>query len=296
MRLITRPNLDGVTCAVLVTSMESVEQVVFAERKDIEDGTTTVEPGDAIANLPFHNSAALWFDHHDAADVDYGKNTDVKGRRGVAPSAARLVYEYYNSSRLEKFKDLVEENDRINSAYLTLEDVLNPADLVLLSYTIDPFMGLDSFHGYANSIIAAFRLGSSITQIMDMPEVRGRVNRYFMDADDFKLELAAATKIDGNVLITDFRNVDLMPLGNRFITFAIFPQKNVQVRIYLNERKSRINVRLGKNIFNRTCPVHLGRLAAEFGGGGLDGAAGCTLNPESADVIISEIINRVKAK
>lgn len=294
MRLITRPNLDGVTSAVLVTSMESIEQVVFAERKDIEDGTVAVEPGDAIANLPYHKNATLWFDHHDAADVDYGKNINLKGKRGVAPSAARLVYEYYNSPRLEKFEKLLDENDRINSAYLTMDDVLNPKDLVLLSYTIDPFMGLDTFHGYSNSIIAALRHGSSVAQIMDMPEVRGRANRYFMDADDFKLELAAATKIDGNVLITDFRKVDLMPLGNRFITFAIFPRKNVQVRIYLNERKSKVNVRFGKNIFNRTCQVHLGHFAAEYGGGGLDGATGCTLNPENADFIIKEIINRLK--
>ncbi|HHE46885.1 MAG TPA: hypothetical protein ENL08_04195 [Bacteroidetes bacterium] len=286
--------MDGITCTVFISTMEAIERVVFADPKDIEDGTIPVEYGDVVANLPYHRNASIWFDHHDKAESTYDAKVGVKGRRGRSPSAARLVYEYYDSPRLKKYEELLDENDRIDSAYLTLEDVLDPKDWVLLSYTVDPFMGLDAFHGYANSIIAAVKHGLTIDQIMDMAEVRGRVNRYYMDTDDFKLELQKVTRLDGNVLITDFRQVELMPIGNRFIAFAIFPQKNVQVRISHHVEKSKVSVRLGKSIFNRTCNIHLGRLAAQYGGGGLDGAAGCLLDPGEADARIAEIVGRLK--
>ncbi len=294
MNLITRPNLDGLTCAVFISIMENIERVVFAEPKDIEDGTVPVEYGDVVAKLPYHRNAAIWFDHHDKAESTFDAKVNVKGKRGRSPSAARLVYEYYNSPLLNKYEEFLKENDRIDSAYLTLGDVLDPKDWVLLSYTVDPFMGLDAFHGYANTLIVAIKHGSNIDQIMDMQEVRGRVNRYFMDADDFKLELQKTTRLDGNVLITDFRQVELMPIGNRFLAFAIFPQKNVQIRISYHEGKSKVSVRLGKSIFRRTCSIHLGRLAAVYGGGGLDGAAGCLLDPGEADAKIAEIIGRLK--
>ena len=294
MRLITRPNLDGVTCAVFITQMEPIEQVVFAHPKDIEDGSVEVKPEDVIANLPYHENVSLWFDHHDKAELALETMVDVKGKRGSAPSTARLVYEYYNSPRLKKFESLLSENDRIDSADLSLDDVTNPKQWVLLSFTLDPYMGLADYHGFANAIIAAIRHGSPIEQILEIPEVKGRVNRYRMDADDFKNELIKISRLDGNVIITDSRDVEMMPTGNRFLAFALFPKGNVQIVLTIHKAKSKTRVRLGKSIFNRTCKLHLGRLAAEYGGGGLDGAAGCLLGNDIANTKIAEIIERLK--
>jgi len=65
----------------------------------------------------YHANAGLWFDHHDsesqAADV-----SDYKGLYGVAPSAARLVYTYYNDRALDVYGEMLAETDRVDSARL----------------------------------------------------------------------------------------------------------------------------------------------------------------------------------
>lgn len=297
MRLITRANLDGVACAVLITSMESIERILFANPKDIEDGTVEVKRDDIIANLPFHPNATTWFDNHGQMEGTKDPGQQVKGKRGPAPSSARLVFEHYKNPRLDRFKELIRANDKIDSADLTVEDVLNPKDWVLLSYTLDPFMGLDNFNNYANQIINAIKHGSSIQQILEMSAVQGRIGMYLRDAEEFKEALKQVTHLDDNVIVTDFRKIDDIPAGNRFMAFALsdYPNGNVQIRLRNDEEKNEVRVRMGKSIFNRTSSVHLGKLAAEYGGGGLEGAAGCMLDMDKAEKQIAEIISRLKS-
>ena len=59
--------------------------------------------------------------------------------------------------------------DQISSADLVLEQVINPQGWVLLSFTLDPFMGLANFNGFANAIIAGLKNGQTSMQILDMP-------------------------------------------------------------------------------------------------------------------------------
>ncbi len=294
MRLITRADLDGVVCAVLITQMEDIEQVVYAQPQDIEDGSVPVEMGDAIANLSYHHNAVLWFDHHDQAESIPAVNPRLKGKWGVAPSASRLVYEYYNSPRLEKFSALIDSTDKFDSGHLSINDVLDPKGWMLLGFTLDPFMGLAAFTGYANEIATAIKYGSPIEQILDATDVRARVQLYKRDADEFRTEIQRLSKLDGDLLITDTRNEDFLPAGNRFLAFAMFPDASLQLVLSHHSAKDKVRLRIAKSIFNRTSQIHLGRLLSEYGGGGLDGAAGCLLETDEADAKIPEIIGRLK--
>lgn len=294
MRLITRANMDGLACGVLITTMEHIEQVVFTNPANIEDGTFYVKPGDAIANLPYHHKASFWFDHHEQSLARMEELSAVPGKRGAAPSTARLIYEYYNSPLLERFDEFLAETDRIDSAQLTMDEVLQPKGWVLLSCTLDPFNNLPTFHDYVNGLILSVKAGNSIEQIMEVTDVKSRINRYLLDAEDFQDELRRVSRVEENVIVTDFRQVELMPIGNRFLAFAMFPEGNVQVRIYPTDEDGGIRLRLGKSPFNRTCGATLGKLAEEYGGGGLDGAAGLTLKPDRAEETIREIIAKLK--
>jgi len=295
MRLITRADLDGVVCAVFITQMEEIEQVIYAQPQDIEDGSVTVKMGDAIANLSYHNQAGLWFDHHDRAEEPSVVLPHTRGKWGHAASTSRLVYQYYATPRLQKFEEMLAETDRFDSADLTIEDVLHPKGWVLLGFTLDPYMGLAAFTGYANAVAAAIKHGSPIEQILETPEVKARVNLYYRDAEEFKVELKRLSKLDGKVLVTDTRNEEVMPAGNRFIAFALYPEASVQISLTHHSAKSKIRVRVAKSIFNRSCGTHLGKLMSEFGGGGLDGAAGCLLGRDEADEKIGRILHRLKA-
>ena len=47
---------------------------------------------------------------------------------------------------------------------------------------------------------------------------------------------------------------------------------------------------IGHSIFNKQCNVNIGNLLARYGGGGHAGAGGCTLDAETADETIEEIL------
>jgi len=294
MRLITRPDLSGIACAVMITQEEHIEQVVSANPQDIEDGSIQVQPGDAIANLPHHPNAALWFDHHDKAEDEAEPTRNILGRRGAATSSARLINEYYNSPRLRRFESMLQAVDKLARADLSIDDVLHPQGWVLLSFILDPFMGLSNFQGFANGIIASIRSGTPIEQILDMDEVKGRVTRYMLDTDDFVAELRAVSRLEDGVLISDFRQHGVLAAGNRFLAFAIYPQSRVQIVWTIDSKRNRVRVRLGKSIFDKSCRVHLGKLAAAYGGGGLNGAAGCSFAPDEADAKVAEITEKLK--
>ncbi|NIQ10936.1 MAG: exopolyphosphatase, partial [Gammaproteobacteria bacterium] len=61
---------------------------------------------------------------------------DYKGAYAVEPSVARVIYDYYSSPDLGRFEHLVNGTDRFDSADLTIEDVSNPQDVILLGFLI----------------------------------------------------------------------------------------------------------------------------------------------------------------
>src|SRR5512144_2861658 len=95
MRLLTRGDLDGLTSAVIITSCETIEEVVLIHPQDITDKKFEVTGRDILANLPYHPKCGKWFDHHLLTQSNERPPAGFDGRHGLAPSAARVVFEYY---------------------------------------------------------------------------------------------------------------------------------------------------------------------------------------------------------
>jgi len=117
MRIVTRPDFDGIVCAVLLYEAENIDAGIYwVEPSEIQSGVIAVQQGDIIANLPFDPHCSLWFDHH----VSNKPTQDFKGAFDIAPSAARVVYEYYkNLGKLDaRFDELVQNTDIIDAADL----------------------------------------------------------------------------------------------------------------------------------------------------------------------------------
>lgn len=293
MNLITRGDLDGLTSSVFVTEKEEIDEVRFAHPKDMQDGKIEVFADDIIVNLPYHENCAMWFDHHDS-EVDAPKTPpDVKGKQGIAPSAARLVYEYYDDPALARFGELLAETDRVDSARLGMEDVLNPNRFVLLSYTLDPRSGLGAFRRYFLNLIDWLKT-KKIEEIMEIPEVEGRVRMILSEQERYRQALQETSYIDDNIVVTDFRRFDTTPAGNRFLIYTLFPQANISARMFHGKDQGFVVVAVGHSIFNRTSKTHVGNLLAEYGGGGLRGAGTAQLPTDTADETISKIIERMK--
>ena len=295
MRLVTRCDLDGLACAVLIGLNEDVDEILLTHPQAIADGRVEVGSGDILANLPFRPGCALWFDHHlhTAAAAPAEPYEGVFGR---APSAARLVFEYYGGlTTLAGFEELVRETDRFDSADLDLDDILDPQGYVLLGFTLDARSGLGRAAEYFMTVRELLAERAAIAQVLEHPEVEERCRRLAAEDTELHAALIAHSRVEGNVLITDFRRLERPPVGNRFLVFALFPQIDVALRIQRDDGHAHVMVTLGHSIVNPTCKVNLGELAARYGGGGHPGAASIRL-AGSADAQLASIVAELRAR
>jgi hypothetical protein len=297
MRLVTRADWDGLVSAVLLTTVEQIEAIQFAYPKDIQDGKVNVTDNAIVVNLPYHPSAALWFDHHSSEEelaVPMAAFTAIKGKFGLAPSAARLIYDYYGGdSRLAKFAELLAVTDRVDSAQLTQEDVLTPEGYVLLAYTVDPRSGLrgHDLEEYFLQLVDWLKVKSA-DEILNLPDVKRLVEHLKTDDHRFREALLKHSRQEANVVITDFRGMPV-PAGNRYLVYVLFPQANVSTRLY-DGKVGYSSIAVGHSLFNRTCKVNVGKLLAEYGGGGHVGAGTAQFPNAEAEAKFKEIIGRLK--
>ena len=295
MRLVTRGDLDSLTCAVLIGLNESIDEVLLTHPQEISEGHIEIRDGDVIANLPYQPGCTLWFDHHVHTASAATPTMDFKGSFGQAPSAARLVYEYYGGAeRMPQFDELVHETDRLDSADLTLDDILDPQGYIKLGFTIDARSGLGAFHSYFRTLTELLKRAPPIDQVLEHPEVAERCRR--LEEEDIHLHRALKehSRVDGNVVLTDFRTLDQVPIGNRFLVFALFPQINIAVRVQWGPGREYAMMTFGHSIINRTCRTNVGELAARYGGGGHPGAGSIKLTAET-DTQIPLILAELKA-
>lgn len=294
MRLVTRADLDGLACAVLIAENESIDGLLLAHPQEIADGDIAVGSGDILANLPFREGCSLWFDHHLHTSAT-PPTCAFEGAFGRAPSAARLVYDYYGGrAAMPQYEELVRETDRLDSADLTLDDIVDPQGYIQLGYTIDGRSGLGDFERYFMTLLHLLIKKLPVEQVLAHPEVEKRCRR--LEEEDIQLHAALKgySVVDGNVVLTDFRGVDRVPVGNRFLVFALFPQVNVAVRVQWGPNQEFAMLTLGHSVLDRTCRTNVGDLAARYGGGGHQGAGSIKLI-EDPEYQIAAIVAELKA-
>ncbi|MBI4399906.1 exopolyphosphatase, partial [Candidatus Micrarchaeota archaeon] len=133
MKILTHNDFDGAVSAMLISCMEEIDGIRFTTPERIQRREIEVTKHDIIADLPFHPNCGMWFDHHLSNEIE----KKFEGRFELAPSAARVVYNYYENPYLEKYKELLEATDRIDSGVVTLEDIKKPSGYYLLSITLE---------------------------------------------------------------------------------------------------------------------------------------------------------------
>jgi len=291
MRIVTRPDFDGIVCAVLLSEALNIrEPVKWVEPSELQRGLVNIRKGDIIANLPYRDNCTLWFDHHYT-------NRIFRSFRGVfkiAPSAAGLIYKYYKDHLKRDYRELVAATDKIDAADLTLDQVLQPEkyNYILLSMTV--FNGDDSCEPYWNKLVEL--IGKyDIQRVLDEPEVKQRCETVIQQNMQYTVILKENTRLEKNVSITDFRHLSHTPLGNRFLVYSLFPDSYVNIRIRHEEKdREMIAVSVGHSIFNPGCKVNAGLLLAEFGGGGHRGAASTRFPVSKAETYLPQIIEALQ--
>ncbi|MGD9104998.1 MAG: exopolyphosphatase, partial [Desulfobacterales bacterium] len=227
MRIITRPDFDGIVCAVLLyDALEIKKPILWVEPNDVQKGRIDILNQDIIANLPYDERCALWFDHHFTNQID----TPFKGAFQIAPSAAGIIFEYYKERFQRDYSELVQATDKIDSANLTLDEVLHPEKYpyVLISLTVS-----NEAHPnepYWNMLVELFRK-QDIQQILKNSEVKQHCQEVIQQNDRYVDILKQHTVLNRHIALTDFRSLDRAPFGNRFLVYSLFPEASVNVRI-----------------------------------------------------------------
>ena len=317
MRLVTRADFDGLVCGALLTKFEPIDAYLFVEPKFMQDGLVKIRTGDIIANLPYDPNCTLWFDHHVTNTTPEFAKPIVLGKGGfrLAPSAARVVYEYYkdlsnkqqpvdeekttriNNQEIIQFLDserisyLLHETDRIDAGKLEPQDVLDPQGYVLISMTTDGRNAGDE--AYWLRIIELLR-DAFLEEILRDPEVSRRCQQIRDEQEQLRQLLLARTVMKGNVIFVDLRGIQEIPDGNRFLIFTLFPQGNIQVKVADDkQRENTTSISVGYNIFNTTSNVNVGELLSHHGGGGHKVVGSCRVPNDQADQVIREIVAAV---
>ena len=318
MRLVTRADFDGLVCGALLTKFETIDAYLFVEPKFMQDGLVEIRAGDIIANLPYHPNCTLWFDHHVTNTTPDFANPIVLGKGGfrLAPSAARVVYEYYKelgnqqpigsreerTTRLagneitafldsERIKYLLHETDRIDAGKLEPQDVLDPQGYVLVSMTTDGRNAGDE--PYWLRIIELLR-DASLEEVLRDPDISRRCQQIRDEQEQLRQLLLARTVMKGNVIFVDLRGIQEIPDGNRFLIFTLFPHGNIQVKVADDkQRENTTSISVGYNIFNSTSNVNVGELLSHYGGGGHKVVGSCRVPNDQAERAIREIVAAV---
>jgi nanoRNase/pAp phosphatase (c-di-AMP/oligoRNAs hydrolase) len=302
-RLVTRSDFDGLVCAVLLRQLGLVEEIVFVHPKDVQDGLVAIGPGDITTNLPYSPRAHLVFDHHHSETL---RNATIAGNHVIdpdAPSAARVVYDHYGGAAAfpSISPELMRAVDQADSAQYSLEEVLHPTGWVLLNFLMDSRTGLGRFREFRISnyqlmmqlIDACQRHG--IDEILELPDVRERVDLYFQQHEAFVEQLQRCTSVRGTVAVVDLRGEEVIHAGNRFVVYALYPQCLVSAHVMWGKQRQNTVIAVGKSILNRASAADIGALMLSYGGGGHANAGTCQVPHADADRVVDELVGQLNA-
>ncbi|MDR1587675.1 MAG: exopolyphosphatase [Treponema sp.] len=301
MRLLTRSDFDGLACGALLVYLGLIDEWKFVHPKDIQDGLVQATDNDILANIPYIKGCKLWFDHHSSETERLGKNTYFEGVSRIAPSCARVVYEYYGGDeKLGRFAEMIYYVDKVDSGNLNADEILNPQGWVLLGFIMDPRTGLGRFRNFTISnydLMKKLALACSektIEDILAMSDVKERLDVYFEQNGLFREMVAKHAKIEGNALVVDLRGVDTIYAGNRFLIYTLYPEQNISMWVVDGRNKQNAAITVGYSIINRSATADVGSLLLHYGGGGHHQVGTCQVSYEDVDRVIAEIMEKLK--
>ncbi len=304
-RLVTRSDFDGLACAMMLRELGMIQDIKFVHPKDVQDGKIELSKADITTNLPYDPRVGLAFDHHES-EMDRLKAIETGGELIIDPkarSAARVVYDYFGGK--DAFPRISEELmaavDKGDSADFTVEEILHPTGWVLLHYLMDPRTGLGRFRNFRISNydlmmeLIRYCMDHSIDEILELPDVKERVDLYFEQTELFIAQLKKVARVYDKVVVLDLREEEIIHAGNRFMIYALYPETQISVHVAWGFQKQNTAVMIGKSIVNKVSDVDIGAICLDYGGGGHRNAGTCQLENDVVDRKLPEIIAALNA-
>lgn len=300
-RLITRSDFDGLVCAMILKELDMIDDIKFVHPKDMQDGRIRVTDKDISTNLPYVEGIHLAFDHHSSEKTRIKSISSNHIFDPKAPSAARLVYEYYNGEvRLKRIgKEIMTAVDKSDSAQFTKDEIINPKRWVLLNYIMDARSGFGRFRNFRISNyqlmmeLIDYCLEHSVDQVLELPDVKERVDMYFEQQELFKKQIEKVHRMEGKVVVLPLKGEDVIYTGNRFMVYAMYPEAEISVHVMWGYRKQNTAITIGKSIINKNSNVDIGDICLKYGGGGHKNAGTCQIPNDKVDEILPRILEEL---
>lgn len=285
-RIVTHTDLDGVMSAVLLKEVFDIDDVVFTEPADIQSGKFVPEKTDIVCDLP--KSGGLWFDHHPGQTPDKDRKCYYNPK---AKSAARVIFETY---KLEQLGAIVNEVDRIDSATITKESILNPSPMDIISITIRSG-DIEKDNEYRLFLINMLSFIEP-DQLIKHNIVEDRYNAKKEVWKKDKNEVKKIIKFVGNRIAI----IDSVSYGEDYPKFLLYePYIDHPELLYLitarTSSESTVKIAVGSNIFRKNDnKIDIGAIMSELGGGGHFGIGGADVNLDGYKNVIQAIVDKLK--
>ena len=299
-RLVTRSDFDGLACAVLLEELDMINDILFVHPNDMQEGRIDITANDISTNLPYVPGCYLAFDHHLSEVARLGRKYDNHIIIPSAPSAARVVYEYYGRKSFpDRFEDMMAAVDQGDSAQYSMDDVLNPKNWALLNFIMDSRTGLGRFKGFRipnyelMMELIEYCSVHSIEEILQLPDVKERVDLYMDHAPKFSEQIKRCATVYDNMVVLDLRDEEDVFVGNRFMVYALFPQCNISMHVMWGRDKQNVVFAVGKSIFDRSSQTNVGECMLQYGGGGHNAAGTCQADTVLAETVRSALIQKI---
>ena len=244
----------------------------------------------------------LAFDHHLSETIRVGKH-DNHIIEPDAPSAARVVYNYYGGDNRfpRSWNDMMLAVDQGDSAQYSRDEILNPTGWPLLNFLMDARTGLGRFRDFRISNYALmmdlidYCRNHNIEEILALPDVRERVDLYMDNQERFIEQLRRCSTVYGNVVVLDLRHEETIWPGNRFMIYALYPETNISIHVLWGLKQQNTVFACGKSILDRGSRTNVGPLMLEYGGGGHEKAGTCQVENDRAAEVLKALVAKMNA-
>jgi len=299
-RLVTRSDFDGLVCAVLLNKLDLIDDIRFVHPKDMQDGKVEINGRDITTNLPYVDGAHMVFDHH-LSETLRNEKSENHIIDPDAPSAARVVYDYYGGSEQypQSWDEMMTAVDKGDSAQFSEDEILNPQGWDLMNFLMDARTGLGRFHDFRVSnyqlmmdLIEHCR-EKQITEILKLEDVQERVQLFREHEAKAKEQIQRCSTVHDNLVVLNLRDEETIYAVNRFMIYALFPDTNISIHVMWGLKQQNTVFAIGKSILNRSSNTNVGELCLSYGGGGHLNAGTCQVDNEQADESLAAIVEKI---
>ena len=299
-RLVTRSDFDGLICAVLLKEVGLINDILFVHPKDMQDGKIAISDNDITTNLPYVEGVHLAFDHHLSETI-----RNVKHDNHIidpnAPSAARVVYDYYGGAERfpARWNEMMTAVDKGDSAQFSQDEILHPEGWVLMNFLMDARTGLGRFKEFSVSNyqlmmnLIDYCKDHSIESVLALPDVVERVQLYQEHEAAAKEQIQRCATVHDNLVVLDLRNEETIYAVNRFMIYALFPDCNISIHVMWGLKQQNTVFAIGKSILNRTSKTNIGELCLKYNGGGHLNAGTCQVANEDSEGTLRALIRLI---